>query len=101
MIQRNEIAPGQVILEIDGSLSGSIAQDFQDMLEDIVSKNYEMITLDMQKTTSINSACIGRMLLARKKLKDVNAAIQIKGCSDVIYESLTALNLDKLITIVK
>lgn len=99
MITRNEISPGQVTLVIDGSLSGANAQEFQSQLEDITSKEYTLVTLDMAQTTSINSACIGRMLLARKKLKDSSGDIQVKGCSDVIYESLTSLNLDKLINI--
>ena len=101
MITRNEVSPGQVALVIEGSLSGADAQEFQSLLEDITSKEYKMVTLDMAQTTAINSACIGRILLARKKLKDSDGDIQIKGCGEAIYESLTSLNLDKLIIIEK
>lgn len=101
MVAKKEVAPGQVVLEIDGNLSGNVAQEFQRLLEETAAQDCKSLTLDMTRTTAINSASIGRILLARKKLKEAHGVIQIKGCNEVIYESLTALNLDKLISIEK
>jgi anti-anti-sigma factor len=101
MIKRNVVSADELKLEIDGDLTGANAQELSQELESVLSESYKTLTLEMTETTAINSASIGRILLARKKYKDANIGIRIVGCSDVIYEALTSLNLDRLISVRK
>ena len=101
MIIRNVVSADELRLEIDGDLTGANAQDLSQELESVLSESYKMLTLEMTKVSAINSASIGRILLARKKYKDASIGIRIVVCSDVIYESLTSLNLDRLISVSK
>jgi anti-anti-sigma factor len=92
-------AAGELVLEVEGSLTGQDAEEFQKRLDEITVSEYNSIVLDLKKTVAINSACIGRILLARRKLEESGSELRINGCSPAVYDTLKSINLDKIVPI--
>ena len=99
MILKREASDDEMVLEINGPLSGEPANDFQRALEDAVSAKHATITLNLTDVNSINSSCIGKILLYRKKLADEDRTIRIKGCSETLYSTFQLIKFDKLVPI--
>ena len=98
--QKKIVSEKEIALEVEGSLTGPEAEDFQAALEEVSSdSSLSTLTLNLTETTAINSASIGRILLAQRKLEETGAFLQIDGCSDAVYETLTSINLHKVVTI--
>lgn len=100
-IQQREIADGEIVVEVEGSLTGPDAEGFQSLLEELTEKKIKELTLDLSQTTGVNSTTIGRILLAQRKLEDSGIVLRIEGCSDAVYQTMTSINLDKIISIVQ
>ena len=88
-------------MEVHGPLNGETADDFQKQLEELAAGKHQTITLDLSDVNAINSSCIGKILLFRKRLSESGRTIQIKGCSDTLYNTFQLIKFDKLISIEK
>ena len=101
MLVQKEGSREEVILAVEGPLSGESTNEFQVRMEQLASGHYLRISLDLSKTPSINSSALGKILLFRKKLADGGRTLQIVGCSDALHKTFQMIQFDKLITIRK
>lgn len=99
MFFKKEVSSDEIVLQVSGSLNGEPANEFQQHLQQLADGGYRTITLDLREVSSINSACIGRILLYRKKLATGERVIRIRGCSDPLYTTFQMIEFDKLLSI--
>ena len=101
MFNKKELSQDEIILEANGVLNSNTADDFQDYIEELIKEPYRTISLNLSEVISINSSCIGKILLFRKKLSEEGRTIRIQGCSDSLYNTFQLIKFDKLISIEK
>ena len=101
MFLKKELSKEEIVLQISGPLNGEPANEFQTHLEELAGGSHNTITLDLNEVSSINSSCIGKILLYRKKLAEQDKSIQIRGCSDSLYNTFHLIKFDKLLSIEK
>jgi anti-anti-sigma factor len=99
MFSRNELSDEEVLLQVTGSLDSEAAEQFQEELKNLAGGDHKTITLDLSEVPSINSTCIGKILLLRKSLTEQDRSIRISGCSDALYNTFQLIDLDKRISI--
>ena len=99
MILKREVSDDEVILDVSGALSGEPAGEFQRTLEALADERHSTITLNFAEVNSINSSCIGKILLYRKKLSEDGRTIKINGCSESLYSTFQLIKFDKLVPI--
>jgi len=99
MFTTKELSKDEIVLEAKGSLNGEPAGDFQSRLDELVNGPHKGIVLDLTDVDSINSSCIGRILLSRKRLSEQGRSIGIRGCSEALYNTFQLIKFDKLIKI--
>ncbi len=99
MFLTKEISKEEIILQISGPLNGEPANDFQKNLEELSEGSHKVITLDLSEVNTINSSCIGKILLFRKKLAEQDRTIQIRGCSESLFNTFQLIKFDKLLSI--
>ena len=99
MFRRKEISEQEVQLQVTGSLDRDAAEQFQLELNSLANGAHKAITLELSEVPSINSTCIGKILLLRKSLTEQDRAIRISGCSDTLYNTFQLIDLDKRISI--
>lgn len=64
-----------------------------------MSGSFATVTLNFSEVSSINSSCIGKILLLRKRLSEDGRTIRIQGCSDSLYSTFQLIKFDKLVPI--
>ncbi len=101
MFLSKEVSKEEMVLQISGPLNGEPANEFQKHLEELAAGPHKTITLDLAEVSSINSSCIGKILLFRKKLAEQDRTIRIRGCSDSLYNTFQLIKFDKLLSIEK
>ncbi|MBW8003904.1 MAG: STAS domain-containing protein [Planctomycetes bacterium] len=101
MFLQKEVSKDEIILQITGPLNGEPANEFQKHLEELSVGSHKTITLNLSEVSSINSSCIGKILLFRKKLAEQDRTIRIRGCSDSLYNTFQLIKFDKLLSIEK
>ncbi len=99
MFTRKELSEQEIRLQVSGSLDSDAAEQFQKELKRLAGGNHKTITLDLTEVPSINSTCIGKILLLRKTLTEQDRSIRISGCSDTLYNTFQLIDLDKRINI--
>jgi len=99
MFTKKELSSEEIMLEVQGALNGDTVDQFQKNLEELAASPHRIITLNFSDVNAINSSCIGKILLFRKRLSEENRTIQIKGCSDSLYNTFQLIKFDKLIAI--
>ena len=99
MFTRTEISKDEVQLQVKGILDSEAAEKFQKEISSLAAGDYKTITLDLKQVPSINSTCIGKILLLRKRLTEQDRSIRISGCSDALYNTFQLIDLDKRISI--
>ncbi len=101
MFTTKEVSKDEIVLEVQGALNGEPAADFQSRLDEVVSGPHQTIALDLSQVESINSSCIGRILLSRKRLSEQGRSIRISGCSNALLNTFQLIKFDKLVKIEK
>ncbi len=99
MFLKKEISNDEINLQVTGPLNGEPANEFQKNLEELAVGSHKIITLNLKEVNSINSSSIGKILLFRKRLAEQDRTIQIKGCSDSLFNTFQLIKFDKLLTI--
>jgi anti-anti-sigma factor len=99
MFFRKETSKEEVQLQVQGPLDSEAAEEFQKELVDLVAGDHKIITLDFTEVPSINSTCVGKILLLRKSLTGQDRTIRINGCSDALFTTFQLIDLDKRINI--
>jgi len=101
MFTQKETSRDEITLSIDGPLSGETTTEFQSRMEELVASGHLTVTLDLSRTSSINSSALGKILLFRKKLAEAGRTLQIVGCSESLFKTFQMIKFDKLVTIRK
>ncbi len=99
MFALKEVSRDEIVLEIQGPLSGEATNEFQSRMDEVAAGRYLIVSLDLSQTPSINSAALGKILLFRKKLADGGRTLQIIRCSDALFKTFQMIKFDKLVTI--
>ena len=99
MFVRNEVSKDEVELQVQGPLSNDAAEEFQKTLHDLAAGDHKTITLNLSEVPSINSTCIGKILLLRKKLTEQDRIIRVNSCSDALYNTFQLIKFDRLVSI--
>ena len=99
MFSLKEISGEEVKLQVSGSLDSRAAEQFQMELKRLADGKHGTITLELSDVPSINSTCIGKILLLRKSLAEQDRSIRIRGCSAALYNTFQLIDLDKRISI--
>jgi len=101
MLTQKETSRDEIILSVQGPLSGDATAEFHTRMEELSAARYVTITLDFSQTPSINSSALGKILLFRQKLAEGGRTLQIVGCSDPLFKTFQMIKFDKLVTIRK
>ena len=101
MFQRRIVSNEEAILTVEGALSGDTADEFQKHLQDLADGGYQRVVLNLTNATTVNSSCLGKILLFRKKLSEKSRTLMISGCNDALYKTLQMIKIDRLIQIVR
>ena len=99
MFEQKSISNDEVVLAVNGSLTGETTNEFQKRVEELSGGNWGTITLDLSRTPSINSSALGKILLFRKQLAERERTLQIRGCSDPLYKTFQMIKFDTLISV--
>jgi anti-anti-sigma factor len=99
MFEQRSVSRDEIMLIVVGSLSGESTAEFHRNMEDMVAAGSRVVTLDLAKAESINSAALGKILLFRKKLAESDRTLRIKGCSESLYKTFLMIKFDTLIPI--
>jgi len=96
---REEMSGEEVQLHVRGAVDKQAAEEFQQVLQELASGDYRIITLDLSEVPSINSTGIGKILLLRKSLTEQDRTIRIRGCSDTLFNTFQLIKFDRLVSI--
>jgi anti-anti-sigma regulatory factor len=99
MFEVKQVSSDEVILAVDGPLSGESALAFGLQMDDLAATRKSVITLDLSRTPAINSAAIGKILMFRKKLVEQQRTLQIRGCSPELFSTFQMIKFDTLMSI--
>ena len=99
MFQKSEPSRDEIVLRVSGALNGEPAVRFQNMLEELAGGSHRTITLNLQEVGSINSSCIGKILLLRKQLAEQDRVLRIRGCSEPLYTTFHLIQFDRLLNV--
>jgi len=99
MFEQKSISNDEVVLAVNGSLTGETTNEFQKRVEELSGGNWGTITLDLSRTASINSSALGKILLFRKQLAERERTLQIRGCSEALYKTFQMIKFDTLISV--
>jgi anti-anti-sigma factor len=99
MFEQKNISKDEVVLAVNGSLTGETTNEFQKRVEELSAGNWSKITLDLSNTPSINSSALGKILLFRKQLAERDRILQIRGCSDTLFRTFQMIKFDTLISV--
>lgn len=72
---------------------------FKEAMDDMIDKGKTRIILNFKEVHFINSSGLGRLVLAAKKLKELNGALNIVHLSDDLKELFLFTRLDSKIPI--
>ena len=101
MFERRNPSKSEVVLEVNGALSGETTNEFHRQIEELSAGDWTTLTLDLSKTTTINSSALGKILLFRKKLAEQQRTLQIRGCNEALFKTFQMIKFDTLISIRK
>ena len=98
MFRTMEISENEVLLEVSNDLIGETATDFHRKLEELPSREKDVV-VDLSQVKAINSSCIGKMLLSKKKLSDQGKKMRIGGCSMNLYTTFKKIKFTEMMDI--
>jgi anti-anti-sigma factor len=99
MLTQKVISREEIVLKVNGPLSGEATAEFHARMEELTGGNFITITLDLSETASINSSALGKILLFRKKMAESGRTLQIVGCSEPLFKTFQMIKFDTLVSI--
>ena len=92
----------ELIIEIEGQLSGDETERiFQKELRALEKTSHPIITFNLTRVNAINSANIGKFFLFMNRLKAHGRTLQIRGCSDTLYQTFQLIRLEDFLPVEK
>ncbi len=90
---------GVAVFDVDVSLMQEAGTTFRNRLDDVISRGYRNIVLDMTNTSYMNSVSISIMLEAQRKLKDSGGDIVLSNVNQLIRNLFEITNMTSIIRI--
>jgi anti-sigma B factor antagonist/stage II sporulation protein AA (anti-sigma F factor antagonist) len=101
-ISQSDILDGKaVLLIISGQLDSSSSPDFEDYINETISRNIRFIIFDAKNLEFVTSEGIGVLILVQKKIVNINGFFVIINLSDEIRTLFTLLGFDNIFTFIK
>lgn len=88
----------ELVISIEGRFDFSAHQEFRDSYERIESEPHSY-TVDLNRTTYLDSSALGMLLLLRDHAGGDSAEIKIVNCNQDVKKILTISNFEQLFTI--
>jgi anti-anti-sigma factor len=96
MIVKRELQTGDVVIEVRGNIVGDSVEEFREALHGAIDSPGNLILLDLEKVSTMNSRAIGVLLLARKKSLAAGKTIRIDKCGEALTKTFLALRFDTI-----
>ncbi len=97
-IERKQIAPGIVSLELAGRIIlGNNSRDVELKLAEILKENIRKIIFDLKDITMLDSTGVGIIVVSQAKIKKEGGELRIAGATGVVDEILKMTSVDKLV----
>jgi anti-anti-sigma factor len=94
VIEENE---DTVLLKIEEDLLNTQnSEELKSILNELYTKGYKTIEIDLSKVKATNSSGIGKILFFYKKLSEEGGSLKIKAINPELRETFELLRLDKL-----
>jgi len=92
----------EATIYLDEKIDLSSADALKNVLQGLYDENYKMIKMDFSVTKSIDSSCLGRLLMYQKKLKENNGELIITNVTgEYIRKMFDLIHLHKVIRIIE
>jgi anti-anti-sigma regulatory factor len=99
MFETRRLSKDEVVLAVDGPVTQENTAEFHRLMDELCSGPTMTVTLDLSKTPALNSSSLGKILLFRKKLAEGQRVLQIRGCSENLFQTFQMIRFDSLISI--
>ena len=105
VIQKNQVRlqadqiKGVLVISAAGQVHGVNAREFHDNLYKEIIASGNLVVLDLEKLSYINSAGLRSILLVAKTLQGRNAKLVLCSLSDSLKEILKIAGFDKIIEV--
>ena len=105
VIQKNQVrlqadqVKGVLVISAAGQVHGVNAREFHDNLYKEIIASGNLVVLDLEKLSYINSAGLRSILLVAKTLQGRNAKLVLCSLSDSLKEILKIAGFDKIIEV--
>ncbi len=98
-ISHTDILDGRaLLLEISGQLDSGTSADFEDYINETISRNIRFIIFDAGKLEFVASEGIGVLIFVQKKIVNLNGFFLIINMPDEIRSLFTILGFEKIFT---
>ena len=96
-----EVSKDEKILATDSCLYFKKENDYKHYFEDLISGNHQRIILDLSRLRAIDTISIMKILILKNRMLKEGRTLQIKGCSDDVFNTFKFLRIDSFINIEK
>src|SRR5450432_1944701 len=97
-IERKEIAPDVVALELTGRIIlGNNSRDVELKLGEILHENIRKIIFDLKGITMLDSTGVGILVVSQAKIKKEGGELRIAGATGVVEDILKMTSVEKLV----
>ncbi|HVO39345.1 MAG TPA: STAS domain-containing protein [Spirochaetia bacterium] len=101
MLRQETVSQAEVVLVVTSSIYSEDGIEFEKKMDELCESRFLTITLDLSAVPSITSGAIGKLVQVRKRLREQQRTIRIRGCSDALYKIFQMIRLDTLLEITK
>jgi anti-sigma B factor antagonist len=99
-VQRKDIAPDIVLLEMAGRIAmGSDSQRIEWALADLLKENHKKVIFDLTGVTFLDSSGIGILMMCHAKLKKAGGSLHIAGAQGMVLDTLYLTSVDKIVSL--
>ncbi len=95
---RTEIAPGLIALAVKGSIHcGSECTQLESEVDKLIEEKCKRVILDLSSVTTMDSAAIGTVVRALRKLKGTGGDLRLACAPPLIARSLEQTKVNKIV----
>ncbi len=97
-IEKNDVSADVLVMNLNGRVCmGRDVQQVEWAVDELLTKNYKVVILDMSKVTHIDSTGIGIVVLSAGKLKNGGSELRLAGAAGLVDSVLRMTKVDSLV----